>query len=152
MFKDYYAARTLGTNQNSLDLEFADRVSNVQLNAIKTGTFKPFVPSENIIKAFEENARAIGAPNPYLTARFQIEKMIRKYENMPLWGGFQFPRFENPFSVKLPQATVPPVASIAQATGVTAPNVNPAVGTNQQAMIKRGQQVFGATDPIFGVG
>ena len=48
MFEDYYAARTLGTPISQLDAEFADRVSDTQLTAIKRGEFKPFVPSENI--------------------------------------------------------------------------------------------------------
>ena len=48
---DYYGARLLGSSQGALDLEFKDRVSNVALRAIKNGQFKPFIPSENIIKS-----------------------------------------------------------------------------------------------------
>ena len=155
MFKDYYAARTLGAGQGALDLQFADRISNVQLNAIKAGRFKPFIPSENIMKAFADNARAIGERNAYLIAQRQKQNMINRYNNLPLWGGFAFPRFENPFIGRVSQA--PGQAGINPVTiptGIGMPQgINP-VGTaaNQTATLNRGQQVFGATDPIFGVG
>ena len=153
MFKDYYAARTLGAGQGALDLQFADRISNVQLNAIKSGRFKPFIPSENIMKAFADNARAIGERNAYLAAQRQIQNMIKKYNNLPLWGGFAFPRFENPF---IGSAQASPQAAINTGTPqviATPQGINPAglIG-NQAALAQRGQQVFGTTDPIFGVG
>ena len=153
MFKDYYAARTLGVNPKSLDLQFDDRVSNVQLNAIKSGRFKPFIPSENIVKAFRDNARLIGRQDTYRLAENEIRRMIREYNKLRLFGDFQFPSFENPFSVQLPpQATVSPAA--------VAPPMAPTINTtgtnfttgNQQAKIQAGQQVFGPTDKIFGTG
>ncbi len=152
MFKDYYAARTLGAGQGALDLQFADRISNVQLNAIKSGRFKPFIPSENIMKAFADNARAIGERNAYLAAQRQIQNMIKKYNNLPLWGGFAFPRFENPF---IGSAQASPQAAINTGTPqviATPPGINPAGVIGGGGIQQRGQQVFGTTDPIFGVG
>ena len=79
--------------------------------------------------------------------------MIREYNKLRLFGDFQFPSFENPFSVQLPpQATVSPAA--------VAPPMAPTINTtgtnfttgNQQAKIQAGQQVFGPTDKIFGTG
>ena len=84
MFEDYYAARTLGTPIGQLDAEFADRVSDTQLTAIKRGEFKPFVPSENIEKAFAENARGIGEPNPYARAKGLLRRLIKLYDGLPL--------------------------------------------------------------------
>ena len=105
------------------------------------------------MKAFAENARAIGEPDAYLMAQRQIQNMIKKYNNLPLWGGFAFPRFENPFTAAT-QAS--PQAAINTGTPqviATPPGINPAgVIGNPAATLNRGQQVFGATDPIFGVG
>ena len=87
MFRDYFAAMELGSSVGQLDREFADRVSKVQLNAIKRGEFKPFIPSENIEEAFAENARAIGQPNPYIQARQFIRNLIRLYDGVPFGVG-----------------------------------------------------------------
>ena len=151
LFDDYYAARTLGTKSSAIDGQFADRVSTKQLNAIKTGRFKPFIPSENIIKAFDQNAREIGERNPYRIAERQINRMAQKYNNLPLYDT-TFPVFENPFN--LPSAPLPPAAT----------NVTPVGGLSQGSVIQtgmnnplinnrtmqQGQRVFGSTDPIFG--
>ena len=77
MFKDYYAARTLGVSDRALENTFEDRVSNKQLRAIQTGKFTPFIPSENIAQAFADNARAIGEPNSFRIAEDQIRRLFR---------------------------------------------------------------------------
>ncbi len=152
MFKDYYGALTLGAGVNQLDLQFADRMSNVQLNAIKSGKFKPFIPSDNIKKAFADNARAIGAPNGYLAAERQVQSMINKYNNLPLFGGLAFPRTENPFiGNTVPQAAVQGISPVSAVSGMQ--GINPGgVVNNQNLTALKGQRVFGSTDPIFGVG
>jgi hypothetical protein len=152
MFKDYYGALTLGAGVNQLDLQFADRMSNVQLNAIKSGKFKPFIPSDNIKKAFADNARAIGAPNGYLAAERQIQSMINKYNNLPLFGGLAFPRTENPFiGNTVPQAAVQGISPVSAVSGMQ--GITPGgVVNNQNLTALKGQRVFGSTDPIFGVG
>ena len=152
MFKDYYAARVLGVNPKSLDLQFDDRVSNTQLNAIKRGVFKPFVPSDNIVKAFRDNARAIGRPDTYRLAENEIRRMIREYNKLRLFDSFEFPRFENPFSVELPTEAVQAPAAVAPPTMPGINTTGTTINNNQQAKLQRGQQVFGSTDSIFGVG
>ena len=151
LFDDYYAARTLGTKSSAIDGQFADRVSTKQLNAIKTGRFKPFIPSENIIKAFGQNAREIGERNPYRIAERQINRMAQKYNNLPLYDT-TFPVFENPFN--LPSAPLPPEATnVAPVGGLSQGSViqtgmnNPLI--NNRTM-QQGQRVFGSNDPIFG--
>ena len=153
LFDDYYAARVLGTKESAIDGQFADRVSTAQLNAIKTGRFKPFIPSENIIKAFADNAREIGERNPYRIAERQINRMAQKYNNLPLYDT-TFPVFENPFN--LPSAPLPPAATnnnIAPVGGLSPGSVvqtgmnNPSI--NNRTM-QQGQRVFGSTDTIFG--
>ena len=155
MHRDYMAALTLGTGVESLDLEFADRVSNVQLDSIKRGLFKPFIPSENIEKAFRENAIAIGDADPYRRAKGLIERLIKLYDGMPL--GLRLPDVNNPFRTSaignLPIAGSPAFQGLmnspATAGSITvgAPNVQ-----QQQQTAMAGQRVFGANDPIFGVG
>lgn len=155
MHRDYMAALTLGTGVESLDLEFADRVSNVQLDSIKRGLFKPFIPSENIEKAFRENAIAIGDADPYRRAKGLIERLIKLYDGMPL--GLRLPDVNNPFKTSgignLPVMGSPAFQGLmnspATAGSITvgAPNVQ-----QQQQTAMAGQRVFGANDPIFGVG
>ncbi len=148
--RDYYAARILGSGQAELDREFADRVSNKALNAIKRGQFKPFIPSENIIKSFAENARALGQENPYNAARQTINRLARQYNrtNMMIEP---FPFNTNPFAVE----TSLPTAGMGD-TNVTLPNLGvPMQGANLLGGVSgntfaKGQQVFGSNDPIFG--
>jgi len=118
MLKDYYAARVLGAGETTLDREFKDRVSNIQLNAIKTGRFRPFIPSENIVKSFAENASALGQRSPYLAAQREIERLLKQYNSLPLTLE-QFPVSVNPFSVapELPTAGM-------NLTGGTLPQLN----------------------------
>ena len=150
MFKDYYAARTLGVSDRALENTFEDRVSNKQLRAIQTGKFTPFIPSENIAQAFADNARAIGEPNSFRIAEDQIRRLIRSYQRINL--GSEFPLFDNPFTPTLSENVMGPLSQI---TGTPLDNTSlsqPLTGNQQVATATRGQQVFGSTDPIFGVG
>jgi len=151
LFDDYYAARVLGTKESAIDGQFADRVSTAQLNAIKTGRFKPFIPSENIIKAFADNAREIGERNPYRIAEKQINRMAQKYNNLPLYDTI-FPVFENPFN--LPSAPLPPAATNVTPVGGLSPGSVVQTGMNNPLInnrtMQQGQRVFGLTDTIFG--
>ena len=147
LFRDYYAARTLGAKESALDLEFADRVSRISLAAIKNGRFKPFVPSENIIASFGENANNIGQRNPYLAAKPVIDRITRQFNNLPLVLE-NFPIIPNPFSITQP--TLP-------TTGINTslPNLNLGLsmptGTGITGnTIQKGQTVFGPLDPVFG--
>ena len=151
LFKDYFAARTLGERTEAIDAQFADRVSTKQLNAIKTGRFKPFIPSDNIIAAFAANAKAIGERNPYDVAARQIEFLAKQYNNLPLYDTV-FPIFENPFNIPAaplpPQATgITPVGGLSQGSVIQTGLNNPLINNNT---MQKGQQVFGSNDPIFG--
>lgn len=148
MFRDYFGALTLGSTVNQIDNTFADRVSAKQLNAIKRGEFKPFIPSENIEKAFADNARAIGQPNPYIQAKPFIRDLVNLYDKVPF--GVGLPNIGNPFQ----QDTSLPIQNSPVFQGLSNPLQTNSFGaltpnTTQQTAIK-GQQVFGATDPIFG--
>lgn len=151
MFRDYFAAMELGARVGQLDNEFADRVSNIQLNAIKRGEFKPFIPSENIEKAFGDNAAAIGQPNPFNQAKPFIQRLINLYDRTPF--GVGLPKIENPFQQQssLPITQSPVFQGIQITPGTTFGGL-PQAGNQQALTAMKGQRVFGATDPIFGVG
>ena len=150
MFKDYYAARILGVSDKALSNTFQDRVSNKQVRAIRTGRFTPFIPSENIEQAFKDNARAIGEPDAYKIAKDNIRRLVKQYSKLRL--GEEFPTLENPFRTSFDQPRPQPsnafTPSLNNQSLSSVPNMIP--GANQQAIIQRGQQVFGPTDTVFG--
>ena len=147
IFDDYYGARTLGASENSIDLEFGDRVSRVALANIKAGRFKPFIPSENIVATFAENARKIGQPSPYSIAEQTINRISRGYSGMSLLLD-EFPITPNPFStapINLPTAGMQSnLPSLGLTTAI--PVQSPGTGNT----VAKGQQVFGPLDTIFG--
>ena len=147
MFDDYYAARILGASENQLNNTFQDRVSDLQVRHIKAGRFKPFVPSENIQKAFADNARAIKQPDAFRQARDVIKRIMRQYNNKPL-GANELDILDNPFRTSLGTTVTEPFTGLQplQDLGLTTPTV----GNNLNQTAARGQQVFGPTDTIFG--
>ena len=149
MNKDYYAALTLGSSRSAVDAQFKDRVSNIQLRALKAGTFKPFLPSEGIVKSFADNARRIGQISPYTAAAPTINRLARQYSKVNyMEEGFPF--IENPFrragETSLPNAVLP--SSLPSVVGGQLPNVVTGTGTINTA--QKGQVVFGPLDPVFG--
>ena len=150
MFKDYYAARTLGVSDRALQNTFQDRVSNKQVQAIRTGRFIPFIPSENIERAFSDNARAINQPDAYRAAKDQIRRLIGRYRNLKL--GDQFPLIDNPFRINISERVTAPIAQIGGSPLDNTTLAQPLIGGQQIPTAQRGQTVFGSTDPIFGTG
>ena len=147
MTKDYYAALTLGSTPTQIDREFDDRVSKVQLAALKAGRFKPFIPSENIKAAFAENARAIGSSNPYAAASSEINRLAREYGKVNYLTE-RFPLFDNPFGgldISLPSAISP--GNLPSVVGGQLPTT---IGAGTANTAQKGQTVFGPLDPIFG--
>ena len=148
MFQDYYAARTLGVSDRALENTFQDRVSNKQVRAIQTGRFTPFIPSENIEQAFSDNARAIGEADPYRAARSQIQRLIRNYQRLKF--GDKFPLIDNPFRTTISERALEPIAQLGGTPLDNTALAQPLIGGQQLPTAQRGQQVFGALDPIFG--
>ena len=149
MFKDYYAARTLGITDRALENTFQDRVSNKQVRAIQTGKFTPFIPSENIAQAFADNARAINEPDAFRNAFSQIRRLIRSYQRLNL--GSDFPVFENPFRPAVGESVMAPISQIQ--TSLNPTNLSqPLTAAQPTQTALQGQRVFGTTDPIFGTG
>jgi hypothetical protein len=150
MFKDYYAARTLGVSDRALENTFEDRVSNKQVRAIQNGRFTPFIPSENIAQAFADNAREIGQPDAFARSLDQIKRIIRRYQRLRL--GDDFPIIDNPFRATISERAIGPISQLGGTPLDNTALAQPLIGGQQVATAQRGQQVFGSTDPIFGTG
>ena len=149
MSKDYYGAILLGATPKSLNAEFADRVSNIQLRAIIKGNFKPFIPSENIEKAFRENAKKIGGVNTYNIAKETIRRMAKQYSRLSLFDG-QLPTFDNPYRAPLlPDLGLSNAPAPTSALGLQTPGVS-GISNNIQTTALKGQRVFGPNDTVFG--
>ena len=151
MSQDYYGALILGAGNKPLQNEFKDRVSNAQLRAIIGGDFKPFIPSENIQKAFKDNANKIGQGDPYSAAKATINRIARQYNKLKLFDD-ALPDIENPFSastVGLPSLNTTQTSLPGLNTGINSlTGGTSSLGLNRT--MQKGQQVFGPNDTIFG--
>jgi hypothetical protein len=151
MSQDYYGALILGAGNKPLQNEFKDRVSNAQLRAIINGDFKPFIPSENIQKAFRDNANKIGQGDPYSAAKATINRIARQYNKLKLFDD-ALPDIENPFSastVGLPSLNTTQTSLPGLNTGINSlTGGTSSLGLNRT--MQKGQQVFGPNDTVFG--
>ena len=64
MMLDIDAANVLGVTEGQLNKEF-ERISKVDFRTLQEGVFRPYVPSLEIIQAFEDNSARTGVPNNY---------------------------------------------------------------------------------------
>ena len=85
MYDDINAAKTLGVNSRNLFLEFDKRnIGRRPTGMLFTGKFKPYFPSENIMKRFEEISREIGGPNPFREALPTLRRIMKQLNRMRL--------------------------------------------------------------------
>ena len=158
--KDYDAAKVLGISSAALD-ERMDRISKRDRANIEFGEFVPYQPSRDIIDKFDENARQLGVPNPYLKAEPVIDAISYLLEAAPL-SLEALPSIENPFTT--PKETTVDLNATANLNtigaqlggdllaGVTVPNTgelpfDQLKNTNQK--IAKGQSIF-RDDITFG--
>ena len=158
--KDYDAAKVLGISPAALD-ERMDRISKRDRANIEFGEFVPYQPSRDIIDKFDENARQLGVPNPYLKAEPVIDAISYLLEAAPL-SLEALPSIENPFTT--PKETTVDLNATANLNtigaqlggdllaGVTVPNTgelpfDQLKNTNQK--IAKGQSIF-RDDITFG--
>jgi len=158
--KDYDAAKVLGISPAALD-ERMDRISKRDRANIEFGEFVPYQPSRDIIDKFDENARQLGVPNPYLKAEPVIDAISYLLETAPL-SLEALPSIENPFTT--PKETTVDLNATANLNtigaqlggdllaGVTVPNTgelpfDQLKNTNQK--IAKGQSIF-RDDITFG--
>ena len=92
--KDLEAAETL--NINPLGYRSATgRMSNIEVNSIRNNIFRPITLSDEVRKAFAQNALKIGVTNPLTEALPVISQLSAEMRNVSL-DEPQFPLFENP--------------------------------------------------------
>ena len=90
---DLDAAKTLGISRKAYDSNVD--ISAIELDSIEKGRFRPYTPSLNIQRAFEENARRLDLPNPYREAATTINSLARQFSRLSL-NEPAFPNVENP--------------------------------------------------------
>ena len=91
--QDLDAAITLGISDDAYNKNVD--ISNVEKYSIEEGVFRPYVPSQNVRRAFAENADKIGMANPYETAADAIDSIRDQLEGFSL-NAAEFPNIENP--------------------------------------------------------
>ena len=90
---DLDAAKTLGISRKAYDSNVD--ISAIELNSIENSRFRPYTPSLNVQRAFEENARKLDLPNPYREAATTINSLARQFSRLSL-NAPAFPNVENP--------------------------------------------------------
>ena len=89
MYGDINAAKTLGVNSRDLFLQFDKRgLGKRPTGMLFTGKFKPYFPSENIMRKFEEISREIGEPNPFQEALPTLRRIMKQLNRISLDGEF----------------------------------------------------------------
>ena len=64
---------------------------------VKSGNFKAYYPSNDVINGIVMNARKLGLPSPYNTARDAMNKIYRQIIRLKTNKGAEFPKLINPF-------------------------------------------------------
>ena len=90
---DLDAAITLGISDQAYNRNVD--ISAAEKSAIENGIFRPYVPSRNVLQAFQENASALGESNPYLDAASAINDIRAQLSGLSL-DEPAFPNIENP--------------------------------------------------------
>tara|TARA_R110000803_G_scaffold194439_1_gene257540 strand:+ start:4096 stop:8022 length:3927 start_codon:yes stop_codon:yes gene_type:complete len=96
--KDYEAALELGIPIESLENQMK-RLSKRERNDIVDGVFRPYSPSQDIIRKFEENSMKLGVSNPWIQAESVIDGIKTLIEQAPL-SLENLPEIENPFRIE----------------------------------------------------
>ena len=153
--KDYDAAKILNIKPQDLE-DSTRRISASDKGAYEDGRFKPYQPSPDILRAFEENALKLGVENPYNKAGPVIEGIQSLIEIAPL-SLEKLPEIENPFRTDETQVNLDPIASLTNtAAGITTGgdllagvNINQTQGaTPLQVTAQKGKSLF-KNDIIF---
>ena len=90
MNKNINAAEILGVSNNNLRREFKDRqLSDENFNALRTGKFKSYFPSEDIRARFAEIARDLGEYDAFRTVYPTLKRMQLDMNRLSLNGLYQ---------------------------------------------------------------
>jgi hypothetical protein len=122
--KDLDAADILNINQNAYR-SATGRLSSIDVNTIRNDIFRPITLSDDVRKAFAENAIKIGVTNPLIDALPVISQLSNEMRTVNL-SEPSFPFFENPL---LPITQDTP----ATPTSLNLPNINSNIVNNPSA-------------------
>jgi hypothetical protein len=89
------AALLLGTSERDLREGLA-RMSKKDYGYVKSGNFKAYYPSDDVITGIILNARKLGLPSPYSEARNALNKIFREISRLKINKGSRFPNILNP--------------------------------------------------------
>ena len=89
------AAELLGTSSRDLRENLA-RMSKKDYGYVKSGNFKAYYPSDDVITGIILNARKLGLPSPYSEARNALNKIFREISRLRIDQGSEFPKLINP--------------------------------------------------------
>ena len=109
-YRDIEAAKTLGMSEEDLFTKATERLGKTQFGAVTEGQFRPLNISDKVIKAFADNARKLGVPNPFETAAETLFKIREQLFEVPLTEE-SIPDIANPFD-NLPEPTLGPVSEL----------------------------------------
>ena len=126
-YKDIKAAETLGLTQDKIAQAVTERIGGTQFAAVNEGQFRPLNISDKVIKAFADNARKLGLPNPFEDAAQTLFEIREQLFDVPLTEE-SIPDIVNPFD-NLPDPTLGPVSQLPPMVDAANPIV---VAQNQQ--------------------
>ena len=130
MMKDYDAAQILGLPEETIS-KVSRRLSRRDVGTIRNGIFRPLPLSDDVKRAFAENSRKMGVPNP-LEVALPVIARIREILSLAPLSLEMFPELFNPFEA-------PPVdttKTVPSNIDLNTPAVNPTVvgqGANMTA-------------------
>jgi hypothetical protein len=115
--------------QDKIAEQAIDRVGGTTYATVTNGIFRPLNISDKVIKAFADNARKLGLPNPFEEAADVLFNIKDQLARVPLTQE-SIPEIINPFA-NLPEPTLGPVGQLPPVvTGA-----DPAVMTANQRLI-----------------
>jgi len=105
---DMEAGSTLGLSEDQI-IEAFDRVGTQAYDSLTEGEFRPFLPSDEIIQAFENNAERLGLSNPYDEAGDAIEEIYDQLTEVSLDEAV-FPSIDNPLMPIMQDTPITPTS------------------------------------------
>ena len=109
-YRDIEAAEVLGMKQDKIAEQAIDRVGGTTYATVTNGIFRPLNISDKVIKAFADNARKLGLPNPFEDAADVLFNIKDQLSRIPLTEE-GIPEIINPFA-NLPEPTLGPVSQL----------------------------------------
>ena len=109
-YRDIEAARVLGMKEDDIAEQSVERLGGTKYGTISEGIFTPLNISDKVIKAFGDNARKLGLPDPFEQAAEPLFKIYEQLFSVPLTEE-GIPEIINPFA-NLPEPNLGPVSQL----------------------------------------